>query len=84
MKTKQKTKKDIWFCQKTYGYGWTPCTIQGWLVILFYVCLICLNFYFFDVSNISIIFFIFLTLLLIFLSYLKGEPPTWRWGNKTK
>ncbi len=26
--------KDLWFCQKRYGWGWTPCNLKGWLVIL--------------------------------------------------
>ena len=28
-----------WFRRKTFGLGWTPCTWQGWLVVLGFVVL---------------------------------------------
>jgi hypothetical protein len=28
-----------WFRRKSFGLGWTPCTWQGWLVVLGFVAL---------------------------------------------
>lgn len=32
--------KGYWFKAKPFGWGWTPVTWQGWLVILVYIALI--------------------------------------------
>jgi hypothetical protein len=29
-----------WFCRKTFGYGWTPVTWQGWLVLALFVAIV--------------------------------------------
>ena len=26
-----------WFCRKRFGYGWTPCSWQGWAATLLFV-----------------------------------------------
>ena len=26
-----------WFRKKTFGYGWTPCTWQGWAVMVLFI-----------------------------------------------
>ncbi len=81
--------KKLWFRRKTYGWGWTPSTWQGWVVIAIYVLLILpifsgknsnyasLN----DLLLRSILPFIILTSGLIFICYKKGESPKWQWGN---
>ena len=30
----QKPEKKLWFRAKCYGWGWYPCSWEGWLVIL--------------------------------------------------
>ena len=37
--------RPIWFKRKTYGYGWTPATWQGWLIIAVWIGLVLLNGY---------------------------------------
>ena len=30
-------EKKLWFKRKTFGYGWTPSTIEGWIAIIIFV-----------------------------------------------
>jgi len=84
------TKKKLWFAAKTYGWGWTPATWEGWLVIAIY-----LSFVFRDVRRIDATLstgssspivltlpILIATTALIAVSYWKGEKPRWRWGKE--
>lgn len=86
-----KEEKEIWFKQRKLGLGWTPCTREGWFVVVAY--LIFLFFITFDkieedkldfnenLFDFFIPFFI-ATALLIYVSWLKGEKLEWRrWGK---
>lgn len=81
--------KKLWFKRKTYGWGWTPTTWQGWVVIAIYVLLITPIFFYSDNNSHSasdtllgaVLPFIVLTSGLIFICYKKGESPKWQWGN---
>jgi ABC-type phosphate/phosphonate transport system permease subunit len=85
-----KSKKKLWFRAKKYGWGWTPVTWEGWLVVIIYVLFI--SFRAKEVSsmfdtNTSFVFryffeVLFSTIPLIIICYLKGEKPRWRWGKK--
>ncbi len=83
--------KKFWFASKTYGWGWTPSSWQGWIILLMFI--------FYEVAIASLIgksfdsragitTFLFLTTIgvsvLISICYRFGEVPTWRWGNKTQ
>lgn len=77
-----------WFKAKFYGWGWTPASWQGWVVIAIFIGAIALNAYFFSVNAdfsrsaffqyIARIVGIIFILLLICLK--KGEKPHWQWG----
>jgi hypothetical protein len=81
-------EKPIWFRAKTYGWGWTPSTWQGWLAIAVYVVLI-------EASTLALLWRhatmpriiaaiavgVALTAALAILCYKRGEPPRWRWGR---
>lgn len=73
---------NLWFKRKTYGYGWTPVTWQGWAVIIIWLIL----FYFavtkIDSEVMKLVSIIIITIILIFVSYKKGEKPKWQWGKK--
>ena len=73
---------NLWFKRKTYGYGWTPATWQGWAVIIIWLIL----FYFavtkIDSQIMKLVSILILTGILIFVSYKKGEKPKWQWGKK--
>ena len=78
----------LWFKAKTYGWGWYPCTWQGWLVILLWVIIFSTGLTVFEkyfTESEIIYYFIFVTisvLILLYICYKKGEKPGWRWGNK--
>jgi hypothetical protein len=72
----------IWFVNKTYGYGWTPSTWEGWLVVLILLILfIPLAIYIEYNVILGMIGILFITGLLIYICYKKGEKPSWRWGK---
>lgn len=83
--------KGYWFKNKIYGWGWTPVTWQGWLVVLLYIAAIITLVSMTEESipgnpdsgsNFLVLGgpVIVLTILLIFICYKKGEKPRWSWG----
>lgn len=78
-----------WFKAKKYGYGWTPSTWQGWVILAGYFFLNIATFFRIDstsnsVSDTLMNFIpemIMNTLALIVICYLTGEKPKWRWGK---
>jgi len=80
----------MWFKRKTYGWGWTPASWQGWLVIALYTTLILLLSFIVPKAStlpeILLTFFLplsLLSLLLIYICYKTGEKPRWQWGKDT-
>lgn len=74
-----------WFPAKRYGWGWGPPTSwQGWTVLaVWFAALLVMAFEFlpgrpvtFQLSAAG------LALALILICYVKGEPPSWRWGDR--
>jgi len=87
----QESREGLWFKRKTYGWGWTPITWQGWLMVFFYVGIV--GFLLSginekssvgDVVTLFIIPTFFLTLFFISVAYKKGEKPKWQWGEKER
>ncbi|MEQ1499805.1 MAG: hypothetical protein ABL917_00335 [Parcubacteria group bacterium] len=82
--------KKLWFKAKNYGWGWYPCTWEGWTVILLYVVAIVLHSINIDKfansgSEVVVNFvvpFIINTIFLIIICYARSEKPEWRWGDK--
>lgn len=85
-------KKHIWFGQKRYGWGWTPVTWQGWLVVIvftsaFTLVSLPLKSAVYPLRYVTIIYLPSLVILFGFLFIfftLTGERPTWRWGTRRK
>jgi uncharacterized membrane protein YhaH (DUF805 family) len=83
-------QEKLWFKSKRYGWGWTPCSWQGWAIIAMYVFVILsnviyLNNHEFSNSDFLMQFFpgtYILTVFLIIICYKTGETPRWRWGEK--
>ena len=76
-------EKKLWFKRKTYGYGWTPVTWQGWAfiaiwIIVFYFTIVSMDHEWFK----NLIIIAILIGILVFVSYKKGEKPRWQWGEK--
>ena len=74
--------KKLWFKRKTYGYGWVPCTWQGWLFLLVATLLfVPLVTRFEDLPRpLFFLLVILWTLALLLVTYLKGPSPRWQWG----
>jgi hypothetical protein len=81
--------KKLWFKNKTYGWGWTPASWEGWVVVILFV-----SFVYFDFKRLDIVshsasdtlrpYFIdlfFALVVLFWICYIKGEKPQWRWGK---
>jgi len=75
----------IWFKRKLYGWGWTPVTWEGWLVILVWFVLFVSLIKKFDHEWLKNLVFIFISVgILILICYKKGEKPRWQWGRSIK
>lgn len=83
-------KNKLWFRRKTYGWGWTPITWEGWLVTLVVLVIPlvirltakALEFakptqYFYTWASVPI-----LLMALILICFRYGEKPKWQWGIK--
>jgi predicted anti-sigma-YlaC factor YlaD len=80
----------LWFKRKTYGYGWTPATKEGWWVIVVYTLFVTLSGIYFvrDAATVADIALFCLSLvaasaILIGVCIKKGETPRWQWGERT-
>jgi hypothetical protein len=74
-------KNELWFGAKTYGYGWTPITWQGWLVVGIYLVLV-IGLSTYLEPGIEYFGLTFLaTATLVWISAKKGEKARWRWGK---
>ncbi len=77
---------ESWFPAKRYGWGWgPPRTWQGWLVLAAFVVLLALGAVVLVPMQRPVCFVAYAAVLcagLIAVCYLKGEPPSWRWGKK--
>lgn len=79
----------LWFKAKTYGYGWTPCSWEGWLVLAVYLALTFITVAVIDSYSLSerasaMIFIplaIIYTSVLLFTCVRTGEKARWRWGE---
>ena len=78
---KKEKKKKLWFRAKCFGWGWYPCSWEGWLVLLIWVIslftIIKRNY-----GGLENFIFVFISvLILIWICYKTGEKPGWRWGK---
>lgn len=79
----------LWFKRKTYGWGWTPSSKEGWLIIVIYCISLFLfwnliQYFLFDnFTNLILwpIIVLLLTSTLLFVCYKKGEKTKWQWGK---
>jgi hypothetical protein len=82
----------VWFYAKKYGWGWSPATIQGWIVLAIYLAAVLIDVGVFvhrlqagvALRSALIAFLLWIVGLaaaLIAVCWMTGEPPRWRWGN---
>jgi hypothetical protein len=79
--------QELWFKKKTYGWGWTPVTWQGYLtIIVFIVAVNIYPIYALRENDFSLPVFLMVTfglvILQLYVCYRKGEKPSWSWGDK--
>jgi hypothetical protein len=85
----QQGQQRYWFRARRYGYGWTPCTWQGWAVVgvfaLLFTGTVTGSIAAASVSPILVaictVASVMLVLALIYVCYAMGEPARWRWGK---
>ncbi len=86
-------KSNLWFRRKTYGWGWTPITWQGWTVSALFIgfplavkMLMKLLHFTKEIQNFSLLATLPLVTVGLFIVCLRyGEKPRWQWGiKKTK
>jgi uncharacterized membrane protein YhaH (DUF805 family) len=84
--------ENYWFKRKTYGWGWVPAGLPGWLSLGVFIAILYLlvkNFLILtvpsgaDVWHFMIKVWIWVAILSAFC-YLTGEPPKWQWGLPKK
>ena len=79
-----------WFRRKLYGWGWTPATWQGWLVIaIFLVIIVLIARSLPKVPTESELTWFFARLVLavsalLLICWRTGESPRWQWGTDKK
>jgi hypothetical protein len=68
-------EKKKWFVRKKYGWGWTPASWQGWLLIALYILFVLGS-----VQNIvlkgafpELVWTIFVTALLCWITRVRGD-----------
>jgi hypothetical protein len=73
-----------WFPAKRYGWGWgLPSTWEGWIVMLAFVVSLVTSARWLlpqNPANFALVAAI-TSAVLVIICYVKGEPPSWRWGN---
>jgi CHASE2 domain-containing sensor protein len=73
----------LWFKRKAYGWGWTPSTWEGWLLIVTWAALTILLTKNIDQENyrLRLIGIGISIIILIKICYVRGELPRWTWGR---
>jgi len=75
----------FWFPARRYGWGWgPPSSWQGWLVLCAWAAVVGAAVLAYGPAN-PIPFAIVLvlaTIALLAVCLVKGEPPSWRWGDR--
>ncbi len=83
--------KTLWFKRKTYGWGWQPANVKGWVTLFIYSLVVIAALLRLQhaetVTGVDIVTFLGIvliaTLALICICYKKGESPKWQWGEES-
>jgi len=81
-----------WFKPKSYGYGATPVTWQGWALVLFHVAVLVGFIMSLAVGEITVtrvavgaLMVLLVSIFVVWLSVIKTDGPwAWRWGTRNK
>jgi hypothetical protein len=81
----------LWFKARSFGWGWTPVSVEGWVVVVVFLVLVLAGTAIFmyqirggaDQGLATVLYLAWVALLvgaLVAIGYATGEPPRWRWG----
>ncbi len=81
----------LWFKARRFGWGWTPVSVEGWIVSAVFALLMLAGAVVFierllagGDPRVAALLFLLWTLLLVAalsaIAWAKGEKPGWRWG----
>jgi hypothetical protein len=81
-------KNKYWFPAKKYGWGWGfPICWQGVVVFLVWLACQIAGSVLFATRHLNVYLFVgwemLVTAALLIIVFIKGEPPRWRWGDKS-
>ena len=82
----------LWFRARSFGWGWTPVTVEGWLVLGVFLVGVAVDIAVFtrrlqsggDPRPATVTFLVWLAILsgaLVAICWMTGERPRWRWGR---
>ena len=74
-----------WFRAKRYGWGWgLPSSGAGWVFFVAWLLVLSTGIMWLRRYHAlaPIAFLAVMTTLLVGVCYAKGEPPSWRWGDR--
>jgi hypothetical protein len=81
----------LWFRAKTYGWGWTSASIEGWLVTALFLAAVVLDVVvlrgLLGTGNAATAWTVFSGVLAVLVAalfaicWLAGERPRWHWGD---
>jgi hypothetical protein len=74
-----------WFRAKRYGWGWgLPSSAAGWVFFLTWLATLLVGLVWLRRFSglLAALFLAVMTALLVVVCYAKGEPPSWRWGDR--
>jgi hypothetical protein len=82
----------FWFKPKTYGFGATPVTWQGWLLVLFHVAVVVAVMVLLGLGGITAerlaagaVLVLLVSMAVVWVSVVKTEGRwEWRWGAGNK
>jgi hypothetical protein len=73
--------KKLWFKNKSYGYGWTPATPEGWAITAGFVFTVIINIYLYSIeaydTKVSVFVFLIAIVAFIGIAYYTGEKLQW-------
>ena len=79
-------RPNYWFPAQRFGWGWGfPVTWQGWGVLAVFVLAGVVGDRYINFDRNPVLFSLYIGVLigaLITIMLIKGEPPSWRWGNR--
>ena len=82
-----KEDPEYWFPAKTLGWGWgLPLRWQGWVAYGIATALLVAGPFVLPPDEEFVLFHVYtacVVIALLIVCFIKGEPPSWRWGKWT-